>query len=60
LHDTQFADYHGMAGTSVRSNKRDRHGNLLTPLNRRHDDDAKKFSKAVHMASIHMEKGRQS
>ena len=58
LHDTQFADYHGHGWNFRAIFKRDRHGTLLdakgAPVS---DDDPKKFQKAVHMASIHMDKG---
>ena len=60
LHDTQFADYHGHGWNFRAVFKRDRHGTLLDkndqPVS---DDDPQKFRKAVHMASIHMEKGMQ-
>lgn len=60
LHDTQFADYHGHGWNFRAVFKRDRHGTLLDkndqPVS---DDDPQKFKKAVHMASIHMEKGMQ-
>ena len=60
LHDTQFADYHGHGWNFRAIYKRDRHGNLLDAAGTVvSDDDPKKFSKAVHMASIHMEKGMQ-
>src|SRR5258708_3792517 len=60
LHDTQFADYTGMGWTLRAVFKRDRRGNLLDKENKTvSDDDPQKFKKAVHMASIHMEKGMQ-
>ncbi|MDQ8038709.1 MAG: multiheme c-type cytochrome, partial [Pedobacter sp.] len=60
LKDTQFADYHGHGWNFRAVYKRDRHGALLDKNNNIiPDDDAHKFQKAVHMASIHMEKGMQ-
>jgi hypothetical protein len=60
LHDTQFADYHGHGWNFRAVFKRDRHGTLLDKDDRPvSDDDPQKFKKAVHMASIHMEKGMQ-
>jgi hypothetical protein len=60
LHDTQFADYHGHGWNFRAIYKRDRHGNLLDAKGAIvQDDDPQKFKKAVHMASIHMEKGMQ-
>jgi hypothetical protein len=60
LKDTQFADYHGHGWNFRAVYKRDRHGALLDKHNNViPDDDAHKFSKAVHMTSIHMEKGMQ-
>ncbi len=60
LNDTQFADYHGHGWNFRAVYKRDRHGALLDKNNNIiPDDDAHKFQKAVHMASIHMEKGMQ-
>ena len=60
LHDTQFADYHGHGWNFRAVFKRDRRGNLLDKDNQTvSDDDPQKFKKAVHMASIHMEKGMQ-
>lgn len=60
LKDTQFADYHGHGWNFRAVYKRDRHGALLDKDNNViPDDDAHKFQKAVHMASIHMEKGMQ-
>ncbi|MFV2055728.1 MAG: hypothetical protein ACC707_04635 [Thiohalomonadales bacterium] len=58
LKDTQFADYHGQGGNFRAVYKRDRDGNLLDKDNNivAHDDKDK-FSKAVHMTSIHMEVG---
>lgn len=58
LKDTQFADYHGHGWNFRAVFKRDRHGNLLDKDSKTvNDRDPKKFQKAVHMASIHMEKG---
>jgi len=60
LHDTQFADYHGHGWNFRAIFKRDRHGTLLDKDDRTvSDDDPQKFKKAVHLASIHMEKGMQ-
>ncbi|HEX6591081.1 MAG TPA: multiheme c-type cytochrome, partial [Moraxellaceae bacterium] len=60
LKDTQFADYHGHGWNFRAVFKRDRHGALLDKDNNIiPDDDAHKFDKAVHLASIHMEKGMQ-
>ncbi|WP_293007713.1 hypothetical protein [Nitrosomonas sp.] len=58
LKDTQFADYHGHGWNFRAIFKRDRKGNLLDEDG--HivgDNDPDKFNKAVHMTSIHMEKG---
>ena len=55
---TQFADYHGHGWNFMAVYKRDRKGNLLdkdgniVPF-----DDAEKFSKAVHLRDIHIERG---
>ncbi|MDF1780299.1 MAG: hypothetical protein P1U67_03285 [Alcanivoracaceae bacterium] len=58
LSDTQFADYHGHGWNFRAVFKRDREGNLLDAEgNQVSPDDPKKFSKAVHMASIHADKG---
>ncbi|MEE9413235.1 MAG: hypothetical protein V3V22_09320, partial [Methylococcales bacterium] len=58
LNDTQFADYHGHGWNFRAIFKRDRKGNLLDENGQVvSDDDPKKFNKAVHMASIHMDKG---
>jgi hypothetical protein len=60
LKDTQFADYHGHGWNFRAVYKRDRHGALLDRDNNIiPDDDAHKFQKAVHLASVHMEKGMQ-
>lgn len=60
LRDTQFADYHGHGWNFRGVFKRDRKGNLLdkdgalvTP------DDPRKWGKAVHMQSIHVDAGMQ-
>ena len=58
MQDTQFADYHGHGWNFRAIFKRDRKGNLLDAEgNIVEDDDPKKFDKAVHMASIHMDVG---
>jgi hypothetical protein len=58
LKDTQFADYHGHGWNFRAVFKRDRKGNLLDAAdNLVSDDDPDKFSKAVHMSSIHLDKG---
>jgi len=58
LNDTQFADYHGHGWNFRGIFKRDREGNLLdADGNQVAADDPEKFRKAVHMASIHAEKG---
>ena len=58
LKDTQFADYHGHGWNFRAVFKRDRKGTLLdaggAPVA---DDDPKKFEKAVHMSSIHIDVG---
>ncbi|MEO8359002.1 MAG: multiheme c-type cytochrome [Vicinamibacteria bacterium] len=60
LKDTQFADYHGHGWNFRAVYKRDRKGTLLDALGKAvSDDDPAKFQKAVHLASIHMEKGMQ-
>ena len=60
LKDTQFADYHGHGWNFRAVFKRDRKGTLLDAAGTAvSDDDPKKFQKAVHLASIHMEKGMQ-
>lgn len=56
--NTQFADYHGHGWNFMAVYKRDRKGNLLdaddniVPF-----DDPQKFTKAVHLQDIHLEKG---
>ena len=58
LKDTQFADYHGHGWNFRAVFKRDRHGSLLdADGNVVADDDPDKFAKAVHMSSIHLDKG---
>jgi hypothetical protein len=60
LHDTQFADYHGHGWNFRAVYKRDRHGNLLDAKGAVvSDTDPRKFDKAVHLASVHMDKGMQ-
>jgi hypothetical protein len=60
LKDTQFADYHGHGWNFRAVFKEDRKGNLLDAAgNKVSRDDPKKFQKAVHLTSIHMEKGMQ-
>lgn len=56
--DTQFADYHGHGWNFRAVFKRDREGNLLDKAGGVvSNDDPKRFDKAVHMNSIHAEKG---
>ena len=58
LNDTQFADYHGHGWNFRAIFKRDRKGNLLDDSGDIvSDDDPEKFKKAVHMSSIHLDKG---
>jgi hypothetical protein len=58
LNDTQFADYHGHGGNFRAIFKRDRDGNLLDKEGAQvSDKDPDKFKKAVHMSSIHVDKG---
>ncbi len=60
LKNTQFADYHGHGWNFRAIFKQDRKGNLLDATgNKVSWDDPDKFHKAVHLASIHMEKGMQ-
>jgi hypothetical protein len=58
LKDTQFADYHGHGWNFRAVYKRDRKGTLLDkdggPVA---DDDPAKFRKAVHLTSIHLDRG---
>ncbi|ARN76371.1 hypothetical protein BST96_10920 [Oceanicoccus sagamiensis] len=58
MQDTQFADYHGHGWNFRAIFKRDRKGNLLDAEGAKvADDDPKKFEKAVHMSSIHVDVG---
>ncbi|MCF6317790.1 MAG: hypothetical protein L3J83_00685 [Proteobacteria bacterium] len=58
LKDTQFADYHGHGWNFRAVFKRDRDGNLLDKVGTVvEDDDPKKFKKAVHLSSIHVDAG---
>jgi len=58
IKDTQFADYHGHGWNFRAVHKRDRKGNLLDKDgNIVSDDDPQKFSKAVHLSSIHVDVG---
>ncbi len=58
LNDTQFADYHGHGWNFRAVQKRDLRGNLLDAEgNIVANDDPDKFNKAVHMSSIHVDKG---
>jgi hypothetical protein len=58
LKDTQFGDYHGHGWNFRAVFKRDRKGALLDKDGRVvADDDPAKFSKAVHLTSIHLDKG---
>ena len=58
LKDTQFADYHGHGWNFRAVYKRDRAGNLLDAAGAVvKDDDPRKFSKAVHLSSIHVDVG---
>ena len=60
LKNTQFADYHGHGWNFRAIFKQDRKGNLLDAKgNIVSWDDPDRFHKAVHLASIHMEKGMQ-
>jgi hypothetical protein len=60
LKDTQFADYHGHGWNFRAIFKRDRKGNLLDKEGAQvAADDPKKFEKAVHMSSIHVDVGMQ-
>ena len=58
LKNTQFADYHGHGWNYRAVFKKDRKGNLLDAEGSivAHDDP-NKFDKAVHMSSIHLDKG---
>ncbi|NIV17649.1 MAG: hypothetical protein GWN47_04390 [Woeseiaceae bacterium] len=58
LKDTQFADYHGHGWNFRAVQKRDLEGNLLDAEgNIVSNDDPDKFEKAVHLSSIHVDKG---
>jgi hypothetical protein len=58
LNDTQFADYHGHGWNFRAVQKRDLEGNLLdADGNIVANDDPLKFQKAVHLSSIHVDKG---
>lgn len=58
LNDTQFADYHGHGWNFRAVFKRDRKGNLLDAEgNIVTEEGAKKFEKAVHMSSVHVDVG---
>lgn len=58
LEHTQFADYHGHGWNFRAVFKKDREGNLLDgDGNIVPHDDPDKFDEAVHMTSIHAEKG---
>lgn len=58
LNDTQFADYHGHGWNFRAIYKRDRKGHLLDEDgNIVSNDDPEKFKKAVHMSSVHVDKG---
>ncbi len=58
LVDTQFADYHGHGWNFRGVFKRDRKGELLDAKGSRVSaDDPKKFEKAVHLSSVHVDVG---
>jgi len=58
LNDTQFADYHGHGWNFRAVQKRDLKGNLLDAAgNIVANDDPEKFDKAVHLSSVHVDKG---
>ena len=58
MKDTQFADYHGHGWNFRYVFKRDRKGTLLDADNKPvSDTDPKKFDKAIHLTSIHLDKG---
>ena len=58
LKDTQFADYHGHGWNFRAVFKRDRQGRLLDKDGAVvADSDPKKFSKAVHLSSVHVDAG---
>ena len=58
LKNTQFADYHGHGWNFRAVFKKDRKGNLLDEAGDIvSPDDPKKFDKAVHMSSVHLDVG---
>ena len=58
LQDTQFADYHGHGWVFKAVFKRDRKGNLLDKDDKPIDlKGPERWSKAVHLKDIHLEKG---
>ena len=58
LKQSQFGDFHSHGWVFRAVYKRDRKGNLLDAENKIvAPDDPAKFSKAVHLADIHLEKG---
>ncbi len=58
LKNTQFADFHSHGWVFRAVFKRDRKGNLLDPEDKVvAPDDKDKFSKAVHLQDIHLQKG---
>ncbi|MGJ8693601.1 MAG: hypothetical protein ACSHW0_14130 [Thalassotalea sp.] len=58
MKNTQFADYHGHGWNFRAVFKKDRKGNLLDSKNHIVEpDDPKKFDKAVHMSSVHLDVG---
>ena len=58
LKNTQFADYHGHGWNFRAVFKKDRKGNLLDAEGEIVEpEDPEKFSKAVHMSSIHLDVG---
>src|ERR1700722_1061294 len=60
LRQSQFADFHSHGWVFRAVYKRDRIGNLLDADNKVvAPDDPAKFSKAEHLADIHLEKGMQ-
>ncbi len=60
LKHTQFADYHGRGWIMKAVFKKDKEGNLLDKEDQVIPfDDPEKFSKAVHLKDIHLEKGMQ-
>jgi len=60
LQDGRFADYHGHGWNFRQVFKRDRKGTLVDANNRPvADDDPKRFDKAVHLSSVHLDVGMQ-